>query len=248
MKDSVRNLIETFQRVKSQGEEHAALFPATSFAGEQFAIINEVLEALEQHTGAQAAGLSAARQSSDSRAAAREELMRDLEAISRTARPMAATIPGIAEQFRIPHNQSDQAVLATARAFATAALPHKDEFIKRGLPADFLEDLEADMEALQEAITSINESRDTHVQATAAIDDIIERGVRALRELDPFMRNHFADDAAKLAGWLSASRVERSTRRKKTVAEKPTAHNTEAEKPAAHDTPTGAGPSTSGGS
>jgi hypothetical protein len=220
MKDLERRRLEMFQRVRAQGREHAALAPATSFAGEQFAALNIVLEGLETHTSAQAAGLSVARQGVSGKAAARDELMRDLEAISRTARPMAASSPGLSEQFRVPHNQSDQAVLATARAFASAALPLKAEFVKRGMPADFIEDLEADIEALQEAITRKIEGRESHVTATAAIDDLIERGMKAVQELDPIMRNIFADDAAKLAGWLSACRVERSARRNKAEAGK----------------------------
>jgi hydrogenase maturation factor len=73
----------------------------------------------------------------------------------------------------------------------------------------FLEDLEADIEALEEAITRQIESRGSHVESTAAIEDATERGISALRELDPIMRNTFADDPVKLAAWLSASRVER---------------------------------------
>ena len=44
--------------------------------------------------------------------------------------------PGLLEKFRVPHNQSNQAVLAAARAFAAAALPLKAEFVKRGMRPD----------------------------------------------------------------------------------------------------------------
>ena len=207
------------------GKENVALFPATSFAGEQFAVIDDVLEELEQHATTQAAGLSAAREGTTGKAAARDELMRALEAISRTARPMAANSPGLLEKFRVPHNQSNQAVLAAARAFAAAALPLKAEFVKRGMRPDFIEDLEANIEAFDEAITRKIESRESHVETTAAIDDATERGVTALRELDPIMRNILADDPSKLAAWLSASHVERSARRSKKEDGKPTAHD-----------------------
>jgi hypothetical protein len=215
MNDLVRRRLETFQRVDSLGGEHAALFLSTSFAGEQFAVIKEVIQGLETHTSAQAGGLSASRQSTDSKAAARDELTRTLEAISRTARPMAATNPGVAEKFRVPRNQSDQALLAAARAIAAAALPLKAEFIKRGLSASFLDDLDTEIAALADANTQKIESRESHVSATAAIDDHVERGMNALRELDPIMRNTFADDPANLAAWMSASRVERTTSRSK---------------------------------
>jgi hypothetical protein len=163
------------------------------------------------------------RQSTDSKAAARDELMRTLEAMSRTARPMDATNPGVAEKFRVPHNQSDQEVLATARSFATAALPLKAEFVKRGFSEGFLDDLDSEIAAFADANTRKIESRESHVEATAAIDKHVALGMDALRELDPIMRNTFADDHAKLAAWMSASRVERTKRRTTAVDVKPKA-------------------------
>jgi hypothetical protein len=212
MKDTERRRLEMFQRVKAFRDERAAQFPPTSFAGEQFAALTQVLDELQTHASAQAAGMSTARAGASGKAAARDELLRDLEAISRTARPMAAAAPGINEQFRVPHNQGNQAVLAAARAFASAALPLKTEFVKRGMPADFLEDLQADIAALEEADARKSQGRESHVTATAAIDDLIERGMRAVQELDPILRNTFVDDASRLAGWMSACRVERSAR------------------------------------
>ena len=163
---------------------------------------------------AQVSGKNTVKESATSKAVARDELLRDLEAISRTARAMAMTTPGLNDKFRTPHNQSNQAVLAVARAAATDALPLKAEFIRRGMPADFLEDLQADIDELEQAITRKVQGHESHVSATAAIDAEIERGMNALRELDPVMRNIFAADSAKLTAWLSASHVERSPRRK----------------------------------
>jgi hypothetical protein len=234
MKDIERRRIETFLRVQAFGRENGAQFPQASFAGEQFAVIDSVLKDLEKHTSAQVGGMSAARLGSVSKAAAHDELLRTLEAISRTARPLAANTPGLIEKFRVPHGQGNQALLATARAFVAAALPLKAEFIKRGLDENFIEDLEADIDALAEAITRKIESHESHVAATAAIDELIERGMNALRELDPFMRNTFADDHARLAAWLSASRVERSARRKNGQPEKPPAHDSPTETAAPH--------------
>ena len=131
--------------------------------------------------------------------------------------------------------QSDQDVLAAARAFAAAARPLKAEFVKRGMREDFIEDLEANIGAFDEAIARRIESRGSHVESTAAIDDATERGVGALRELDPIMRNILADDPAKLAAWLSASHVERAARRAGKEDVKPTAHGSPSGTPAPPD-------------
>jgi hypothetical protein len=213
MKDTERRRLEMFIRVREFGTAHAVEFPATSFAGEQLAILTDAIIALETHTSAQTSGKGTVRESATSKAAARDELMRDLEAISRTARALSQTTPGIENKFRIPHNQSDQAVLAAARAAASDALSLKAEFIKRGLPSDFLEDLQADIDLMEEAIERKAQGEGSQVAATAAIDREIELGMNAVRQLDPVMRNKFANDPATLAAWLSASHVERPPRR-----------------------------------
>lgn len=195
------------------GASRAAQFPPTTLAGELFASLNTVIQELDTHTAAQASGRSATLESSSSKSSARDELRRDLEAISRTARVMALSMPGLEDKFRAPRSISDQALLAIARAFAADALPLKAEFIRRGLPDDFLEDLAADIEDFEQAINQKIQKREAQVAATAAIDDVMERGINIVRELNAIMRNKYADDAATLAAWLSASRIERRARR-----------------------------------
>ncbi len=191
---------------------HAAQFPANSFAGEQFAALDSAINALETHASAQSSGRGGARQGAAGKAAARDELMRDLEAISRTARAMALTTPGLDDKFRTPHNKSNQEVLAAARAVATDALPLKAKFIRRGMPADFLEVLAADIALMEQANSQKARGTESHVAATAAIDTEVERGMNAVRQLDPVMRNTFVSDPATLAAWFSASHVERTPR------------------------------------
>jgi hypothetical protein len=212
MKDTERRRLEMFIRVREFGTARAAQFPPASFAGEQLAVLNTAINALETHASAQSSGRSGARAGTAGKAAARDELMRDLEAISRTARAMALSTPGLNDKFRIPHNKSNQDVLATARAAAADALPLKAEFIRRGMPADFLEDLEADIALMEQAMSRKAQGVGSHVAATAAIDEEVERGMEAVRQLDPVMRNTFASDPATMAAWFSASHVERTPR------------------------------------
>jgi hypothetical protein len=215
MNDMERRRLEMFIRVREFGLTHTAQFPPTSFASEQLIVVDSAINALESHTSAQSSGKSAVRQSTTSKAVARDELMRDLEAISRTARAIAQTIPGLADKFRIPHNQSNQTVLAVARAVLSDALPLKAEFIRRGMPANFLEDLQDDIDVMEDAITRKVQGAGSQVAATAAIDTEIERGMNAVRQLDPIMRNTFSGNPAILAAWHSASHVERAPRRAK---------------------------------
>lgn len=212
MKDTERRRLEMFIRVREFFVAHASQFPAESFAAEQFAALESAINALETHASAQSSGQSGARQGAAGKAAARDELMRDLEAISRTARSMALTTPGLDDKFRTPHNKSNQDMLAAARAAAADALPLKAEFIRRGMPADFLEDLAADIAAMEQAISQKARGTESHIAATAAIDTEVEHGMTAVRQLDAVVRNTFASDPAALAAWSSASHVERTPR------------------------------------
>jgi hypothetical protein len=170
------------------------------------------------HASTQVSGLSTAQQGVTGKAAARDELRRDMEAISRTARSMAFDTPGIEDKFRLPRQPKDQEWLNAARAFAADAQPLAAEFVRRGLPADFLADLASDIESFEQAIIRTTSGRSAHVAATAAIDDLIEDGMKYLRQLDTVVRNIFADDPASLAAWISASHVERAPRRRQASA------------------------------
>jgi hypothetical protein len=202
--------------------ERAAAFPPTTLGGELFTRLSTVINELDTHTTAQASGRNSTLQSSTSKAAARDELRRDLEAISRTARVMASSTPGLEDKFRAPRSVSDQALLATARAFAADAQPLAGEFIARGLPTDFLADLSADIEEFEQVINLKIQKRESQVTATAAIDNTLERGVNIVRELDVIMRNQLTNDPASLAAWFSASHTECSPRRAKPETTPPT--------------------------
>lgn len=226
MKDTERLRYETFLRVREFGASRTAEFPTTTLAGELFADLDGIIAEIDRHTTAQASGQSASMQSTGSKSAARDELRRDLEAISRTARVMARSTPGLEDKFRAPRSISDQALITMARAFAADALSLKLEFTRRGLPDDFLDDLAADIEAFEQAVNQKIQKREAQVAATAALDDAIERGVDIVRELDAIMRNKFVSDSASLAAWLSASHIERTPRRAAPTSSTPDAQPT----------------------
>ena len=145
----------------------------------------------------------------------------DLEAISRTARAMASDVPVLDDKFRVPRNNNDQLLLNAARAFATDATPLSAQFIAHELPADFLDDLNADIAALETAISNQAGGVGDHVAARAAIDDSIDRGIEVVRKLDAIVRNKYANHADVLAEWISASHTERAARRRTTTPQPP---------------------------
>jgi hypothetical protein len=219
---------EMFIRVQEHGSQFEATFPADSYGGELFAKLHTVIEGLKGHALKQSKGKSSVRESSASKAAARDELWRRLEAISRTARVIAFTSPSLENKFRVTRGIGDQALLILANTFAADAEPLKTEFTKRGMSADFIEDLKEVMSLFETAINHKVQGRGAHVAASAAIDEFIESGMRIVRELDALMRNTFVNNHSALAAWESASHVERPARKgkQKSNATPEPAHNT----------------------
>lgn len=213
MTDNDTRRYEMFLRVRQLGTNEAASLAANSFVLDLFNKVGQVITEIDALASSQASGLTTARQSTRSKGVARDEVERDLNAIGRAARSLAHSVPGTEQKFRFSRDLKDQAMLTAARMIASEAIPLSAEFIKRGLPANFLDDLNDDIAEFEEALTRRTQGTEMHVNATAAIDDLIERGVSTVRELDPIMRNIFDDKPGKLAAWLSASRVERAPRR-----------------------------------
>ncbi len=220
MKDTERRHYEALARVRQFCAEHAADFPADTMGAQLSATLNTHVNALNAHTTTQASSLHTAAQNSATRADARARLNADLEAISRTARAMDFDTPGLAERFRRPRdNRNDQTLLAAARAFAADALPLKAEFIRRAMPADFIETLQADINAFEQSVAGQNQSRAARIAATTAIKTAITEGAKIVSQLDAVVRNRYREDPATLAAWDSARHVERAGRPKTLTTE-----------------------------
>ncbi|MCA1558284.1 MAG: hypothetical protein LC731_07075, partial [Acidobacteria bacterium] len=111
MKDNETRRHEMFLRVREHGTSRAAQFPAGTFASELFTNLKQTITELEESAREQSEGRRTAQESSTSKSVARDELLRDLEAISRTARTLALNTPGLEDKFRAPRNLKDQETL-----------------------------------------------------------------------------------------------------------------------------------------
>ena len=221
MRDDVRRCMETFLRVRAFCLVHFALAGPTSFIRLRMVELDSIINRLDSYTAAQAASRSAARQGTVGKGAALSKLLRGFEAISRTARPMATADPTLLQQFRVPRGQSVQGVLAVAVSVAAAARQLQDEFVLRGLPASFVEEFEADIAALRDAVARSIENRRAQVTATAAIQELCGLGMKVLRVMDPYVRNTFTSVSETLAAWRSASRIERRSPRARPAEQPP---------------------------
>ena len=215
MNDVEKRSSDLLVRVRDFGANRTTDFPVNSLGGQLFAEVAAVVEEVEHHAVVQTT--NAAPRSSVSKAAARASLREDLRNINRTGRAIAVVNPAVKKMFRLPRF-TDQALLNGARAFAEAVEPFVAEFTKHELSPDFLVTLKKDIDAFQAAVTEQNHSKEARVGATASLNAVIKRGLRAVRRLDAIVKNKYQKNGSLFAAWVSASHLERNNGKSKDQA------------------------------
>lgn len=213
MKKSETRILEMLLRVRQFTLSRIAAFPVGSRGRELHDAVNTFIENMERHAATQSLHAHAIRETTVQKRSALNALRKVLEAISRTARSMSRSTPGLAEKFRLPPKQDVQTWLATARAFVTEAEPLAEEFVRRSMPPDFIDDLKARILAVEQSQDGQAQRSAERVASTASVGETAEQGLAAVRELDPIVRNTYVGNDAEIAAWESASHVERAPRR-----------------------------------
>jgi len=160
-----------------------------------------------------------------------DALFLDFKDIARTARSIALDEPGFfAAPFRFPADYSEKTCTTHADALLTlledndapvadggdtpaekttkAALRAK--FIAFALPADFVEDLREDRDAIDERNTDKHHDNFQGVLSTKEIDVVLGQIQSVVTRLDAVMQNLFRRAPEKLRAWQSASHIERA--------------------------------------
>ena len=101
-------------------------------------------------------------------------------------------------------------LVSVGNLWAEHVVPLNQLFIDSGMPADFIEKLNAAIEKVQRTIQDQAHSNGARLQAAIAIQHTRSQAVSALRRLDPIMDNLLLGDPPVLAVWQRARRVERS--------------------------------------
>lgn len=206
-------ILEMLIRVRQFGVAHASDFPASSRGRELFDSVNQFINTIETHSATHAQHTRAAKEKTTQKNAALEALREAMTAIARTARGMERTMPGVQDRFRMPTGMGVQELLATARAFRAGGEQLRDEFIRRGMPSNFVEDFDSRIDRVEEGVDGRAQKSAARVSSKAAISDAAQNAREAVRELDPIVRNVYVTNASALAEWESASHLERAPRR-----------------------------------
>jgi hypothetical protein len=146
---------------------------------------------------------------------ANDKLWQAMRDIADYAETMEDEVDGIEEMFRLTRSGGKRGRIARARAFAADAARYKEIFIGRGLEEDFIEDLNAKADALEQALSSAVSGTAGRVSATESKIQSFKKANKIIMALDPIIRRIYRNDPAKLAGWDFASHVQRDTERAK---------------------------------
>jgi hypothetical protein len=219
MEDRHHRRREMFLRLKAFANNHPEN-PATVWP-QLVTELDSVNADLAEQIADEESGHSVKRTGTASRDDAREDLKDLVEAIVRTARAIDETKPGFAEGYRGPSQLSDRALLDLAIGIARIAPPHKADFLGHGMPADFLETLDAAIAKLQQTMTDQSEGKAGVKSAGVEIEDTMDQGMSVRRRMDAVVRNVYRDNAAVLAEWETASHIEQAPKKKKGGPEEP---------------------------
>lgn len=211
MDERERNITDAFIAMREFDTQNAGDYSRVPDAVGNFTVINEVIDAVEGYAATQTSGGRG--RAVERKAALIAVIRRQMKDISRTARALNFDDEGFRRLFRIPENNSDPKLLAAAREFASEATAHQADFLRLAMPANFIDDLNADITDFEQAVNQKANSQNTTAGATAGIDAEIERGMRSAVVLDAILQNVYRNNPMKLAEWTRARHIRRSTRR-----------------------------------
>jgi hypothetical protein len=202
-----RRRYEMLVRVRGFCWDHRATFEGTPVGSKKLAALDTAVTELTGHFASASIGRDAARSATASRRHARETLRRSLEAIVRTSRLLDLEEAALAQRFPLVQRVSDRALVANARALAEHAAPLAEAFVAHGLPGTLLQELPAQIAAVEQAIVDQMAGTKTHVGANAAVTAALAAGVSAVAALENIFLNTPGQDAHTVAIWKNARRV-----------------------------------------
>jgi hypothetical protein len=203
-----RHKYDTGTRVSGFFASRLAEFPPETHASTFIAILNAMIGVIAGLFSDQARAWSKLRMATQARAAARETVAEDVRVTVRTARGLALDTPEAAPRFQRQPGESDQSLLATARAFLSESRLLADDLAKHGLTAAFLDGFNDHIEAFNKAIGEQNAAQATHTGIRLDIVKNAAQMMTAIRHLDVIVRNQFRGDATTLQLWARARHVD----------------------------------------
>jgi hypothetical protein len=195
---------EMLTRVADFAARNVGLFSKKTAAVELTKDIQSAVARLSQSKAAQAAARDQLRAIRSQRVAKQAALRRQVDAIHDTAEALKIT------GFSLPAKPGTSALFDTARSYATAVGSLKSQFVRHGLPSEFIDNLDSATEDLQAAIDSQVAAEGQQKAAIQDFDKTLDEALEYLERFKALLSNAMSDNHAVMAAWEVARRVERT--------------------------------------
>lgn len=202
--------VEMFRRALEFGTTHSDRF---TDPGPLAAACEAVAAAIQQAEQQEVVRSMAVGEGRHSRRQARRLLVRQMDTLRTMARVVRAEAPSAGDSFRRPRQQSEAALLNTARAFVLDAAPLADVFIAHGLPSTFIADLQARVDTYAAAVATRVESRSARTGARNRLQEALAAGQKAVDRLDAILNSRLAEDDPAVATWREQRKIGSGLRR-----------------------------------
>lgn len=229
---------EMLVRVREFGKLHQERFVEGSEGRQAFAAVAQAIAELDQFSGRKQTMRRVARQTKE---AARRALSARVVAIAGSARVLAKSVPDADARFPLPAKPSDVALLQAGLLFLKEAVPVKDGFVRCGLPATFLEELQQAVSAFEQAIEGRHEGKSASKASQVALRDVLAKALDTVKSLDVLVANTLGHEAPLMAAWKSKRQIERVRTTARVAATQPAPSPEASAPPVANPTPV-AGP------
>ncbi len=217
MSDRKRNILEAAERIGYFGTANPQLATELPSTVEWFAANADNVERLHQAGITSASSGSAKTSGTRSKVARAKEIENDLRLVARTAKTVEMKNKDFKNTFTLSRGSlSYQEIIERADSFVADAPASKTYFDKYSLTTEFFTELGTDAAEFREAAHGQADAHRTAVGTTADTEAILEDTLDTRKHLDTALQNHYRDNPAKLAEWLTASHIERRQRKTET--------------------------------
>jgi hypothetical protein len=143
--------------------------------------------------------------------AAKERVLRNaklnhMRPVATVANAQLRQVPDFVALKMPPRNATSRTLISWAAAMKTAAGEYADAFVGAGLPADFLDQLQAAADALGNSLTNRTSNGAAQRGATIGLDAEATRGRQAVKVLDSLVEPLIQGNLALLGQWTAAKR------------------------------------------
>jgi hypothetical protein len=205
-----KQLLGSYERVQAFLVANPPPNPSPAYAAKREAIAASIAR-LNTLLSDQAAGQKESQDDTGRiRLACRNLRENHLAKISQLAKALLARDPAVRKALALPDwRLPTKRLIADAEGFLTSAARYSRQFIEAGRPENFLEQIDAAIEAVRAAVAEREASRRRHVGARAGLRQEFQAARRLLLELDVLVRESVRGNQQALAQWELAKRVQK---------------------------------------